>query len=444
MKTVVSFKTINKLAIPATIAGIAEPILSITDTAIVGNIPVNGLESLAAVGIVGAFLSMLIWILGQTRSAISAIISQNLGAGKLTQVANLPAQAICLNLLLSVLILVATIFVVEDIFMLLNAKGKILEFCVSYYSIRVWGFPLTLFVFAIMGIFRGLQNTYWPMMIAIVGAVLNIVLDFAFVYGIEGVIEPMYLEGAAWASLIAQGVMAIMALYLLLTKTNISLIPRLPLHPELGKLVVMSLNLFVRAVALNITLILAVREAAALGDQFIGAHTIAINLWLFAAFFIDGYGAAGNIMGGRLLGAKDYNNLWKLAKKIMLYGVAVSLVLMAMGILLYQPLGALFSNDVEVLRTFYSIFFIVILALPINTVAFVFDGLFKGLGEMKYLRNVLLAATFLGFIPTLYLGKLFNLGLHGIWIAITVWMIIRGGTLIWKFRAKFRPLLQKV
>jgi putative MATE family efflux protein len=444
LKTVVSFKTINKLAIPATIAGIAEPILSITDTAIVGNIPVNGLESLAAVGIVGAFLSMLIWILGQTRSAISAIISQNLGAGKLTQVANLPAQAICLNLLLSVLILLATIFVVEEIFMLLNAKGKILEFCVSYYSIRVWGFPLTLFVFAIMGIFRGLQNTYWPMMIAIVGAVLNIGLDFAFVYGIEGIIEPMYLEGAAWASLIAQGVMAIMALYLLLTKTNISLIPRLPLHPELGRLVEMSLNLFVRAVALNITLILAVREAAALGDRFIGAHTIAINLWLFAAFFIDGYGAAGNIMGGRLLGAKDYNNLWKLAKKIMLYGVAVSLVLMGISVLFYRPLGALFSNDVEVLRTFYSIFFIVILALPINTVAFVFDGLFKGLGEMKYLRNVLLAATFLGFIPTLYFGNFFNLGLHGIWIAITVWMIIRGGTLIWKFRAKFRPLLQKV
>jgi len=432
------------LAIPATIAGIAEPILSITDTAIVGNIPVNGLESLAAVGIVGAFLSMLIWILGQTRSAISAIISQYLGAGKITQVANLPAQAICLNLILSVLILVATIFVVEEIFMLLNAKGKILEFCVSYYSIRVWGFPLTLLVFAIMGIFRGLQNTYWPMMIAIVGSVLNIGLDFALVYGIKGIIAPMYLEGAAWASLIAQGVMAVMALYLLITKTTISLIPRMPLHPELGRLVGMSLNLFVRTVALNITLVLAVREATALGDQFIGAHTIAINLWLFAAFFIDGYGAAGNIMGGRLLGAKDYPNLWKLAKKIIVYGVAVSLVLMGIGVLLYRPLGALFSNDTAVLQTFYSIFYIVILALPINTVAFVFDGLFKGLGEMRYLRNVLLVATFLGFIPTLYLGNLFNLGLYGIWIAITVWMMIRGGALVWKFRAKFRPQLQKV
>ena len=188
MKTVVSLKTINRLAIPATIAGIAEPVLSITDTAIVGNIQTFGLESLAAVGIVGSFLSMLIWILGQTRSAISAIISQYLGAGRIEEVKNLPAQAIFFNVLLSILLLLSTIFIVEEIFELLNASGKILEFCVAYYSIRVWGFPLTLFVFAVMGIFRGLQNTFWPMLIAITGALLNIVLDFILVYGISDII----------------------------------------------------------------------------------------------------------------------------------------------------------------------------------------------------------------------------------------------------------------
>ncbi|MBM1105045.1 MATE family efflux transporter [Aurantibacter crassamenti] len=438
----INFKSINKLAIPATIAGIAEPLLSITDTAIVGNIPVDGLESLAAAGIVGSFLSMLIWILGQTRSAISAIISQYLGAGKIEEVKTLPAQAIFLNIGLSILILFSTIFVVEEIFQLLNASGKILKYCVSYYSIRVWGFPLTLFVFAVMGIFRGLQNTYWPMMIAIVGAVLNVILDLVFVYGIDGILQPMYLEGAAWASLIAQGIMAIMAFILLVTKTNISLRLKLPIHPELNRLIVMSLNLFVRAIALNTALILAVREATALGDKYIGAHTIAINIWLFSAFFIDGYGAAGNIIGGRLLGAKDYNSLWALAKKIVLYGLIISLVLVGLGFLLYYPIGRLFSNESVVLETFYSIFFIVIIGLPMNTLAFVLDGLFKGLGEMKYLRNTLLFATFLGFVPTLFLGKALNWGFHGIWIAFTVWMIIRGGALVFKFRRKFRPLLQ--
>ncbi|MGJ8735509.1 MATE family efflux transporter [Zobellia laminariae] len=442
MKAEINFKSINKLAIPATIAGIAEPLLSITDTAIVGNIPVDGLESLAAAGIVGSFLSMLIWILGQTRSAISAIISQYLGAGRIEEVKTLPAQAIFLNIGLSIVVLLSTIFIVKDIFELLNATGKILEYCVSYYSIRVWGFPLTLFVFAVMGIFRGLQNTYYPMLIAIVGAVLNVGLDFAFVYGIEGFIEPMYLEGAAWASLLAQGIMAVMAFLLLVTKTDISLKLKLPVHDELGRLVVMSLNLFVRALALNTALILAVREATQLGPKFIGAHTIAINIWLFSAFFIDGYSAAGNIMGGRLLGEKNYKGLWQLAKKIMLYGLLVSVILMIAGFLFYKPIGLIFSKETVVLNAFYAIFFIVILGLPMNTVAFIFDGIFKGMGEMKYLRNTLLVATFLGFVPVLFIGKYMNLGLYGIWIAFTVWMVIRGGALVVKFIRKFRPLLQ--
>lgn len=441
MTNPITFKNINKLAIPATIAGIAEPLLSITDTAIVGNIEVDGIESLAAAGIVGSFLSMLIWILGQTRSAISAIISQYLGAGKIEEVKTLPAQAIFLNITLSIIVLLSTIFIIDEIFQLLNATGKILKYCISYYTIRVWGFPLTLFTFAVMGIFRGLQNTFYPMLIAMVGAILNVILDLILVYGIEGFIEPMYLEGAAWASLIAQGIMAIMAFVLLLTKTNISLKLKLPLHPELGRLVIMSLNLFVRALALNTALILAVREATALGNKYIGAHTIAINLWLFSAFFIDGYAAAGNIMGGRLLGAKNYKGLQLLSKKIIGYGLLISLILMILGFVLYKPIGHLFSNDTPVLNTFYSIFFIVLIGLPINSVAFIYDGLFKGLGEMKYLRNTLLYATFLGFIPILFLGIYFNWKLYGIWIAFTIWMLIRGGALIIAFRKKFLPLI---
>lgn len=439
MKGEINLKTINQLAIPATISGIAEPLLSITDAAIVGNIPVNGLESLAAAGIVGSFLSMLIWILGQTRSSISAIISQYLGAKKLDEVKNLPAQAIFFNLCLSLIILIPSLFLAQPIFELFEASGKILTYCVSYYSIRIWGLPLTLFTFAVFGIFRGLQNTYYPMIVALLGAGLNVLLDFILVYGIKGVLPPLQLEGAAWASLISQGIMAVSTFVLLIKKTDIKLRLEFPLNPELKRLVFMSLHLFIRTFALNVALLLAVREATALGDRFIGAHTIAINLWLFAAFFIDGYGAAGNSMGGRLLGAKDYKGLWRLAGKIMSYGLVVSLGLMALGFGFYTQLGQLFSKEIEVLNTFSTIFYILLLGLPMNTFAFIFDGLFKGLGEMKYLRNVLLAATFLGFVPTLYFGKWMGLGLHAIWIAFLVWMTIRGVALIIKFRVKYNP-----
>ena len=147
-----SFRYINRLAIPAIISGIAEPLLSITDTAIVGNIQQDPVEALAAVGIAGSFLSALVWILAQTRSAISAIIAQNLGANRLKDIDALPAQIIAINIGLSVLLYFTTIFFVEEIFTLYNAQGLILEYSVSYFKIRALGLPLTLFVFTVFGI----------------------------------------------------------------------------------------------------------------------------------------------------------------------------------------------------------------------------------------------------------------------------------------------------
>lgn len=439
--TDISFKRIQQLAIPAIISGIAEPVLSATDAAVVGNIKEFGIESLAAVGIVGSFLSALIWILGQTRSAISTIVAQNLGAGKICELENFPAQAIYFNIGLSIIVLFSTYFFVEEIFSMMNAEGIVLNFSIDYYNIRVWGFPLTLFTFAVFGIFRGLQNTFWPMIIASLGAGLNIGLDFALVFGIEGLIQPMGIKGAAWASLISQIIMAILAFAFLMKKTNVSLKLKMPLHHEINRLVSMSLNLFLRSVSLNVALILATREAADLGKEYVAAHTIAFNIWIFTAFFLDGYGAAGNILSGKLLGERNYKSLWKLTKRVSFYNLLVSTFLVIIGILLYEPLGLIFNKDETVLTILYGMFFMVLISLPLNALAFTLDSIFKGLGEMKYLRNVLLGATFLGFIPVLYFSKYMGWGLLGIWIAMNVWVAYRGVALLIKFRRKYIPLI---
>jgi MATE family multidrug resistance protein len=443
LKTDISFKRIQQLAIPAILSGIAEPVLSSTDAAVVGNIPEYGTESLAAVGIVGSFLSMLIWILAQSRSAISAIVSQNLGAGKISELENFPAQAIFFNLALSIIVLFSTYFFVEEIFGLLNAEGLILEYSIDYYNIRVWGFPLTLFTFAVFGLFRGLQNTFWPMTIATTGALVNIGLDFALVYGVEGLIDPMGIKGAAWASLISQAIMALMALVFILWKTHVSLRLRFPLHPEINRLVEMSFNLFIRSIALNAALMLAVREATGLGKEYIAAHAIAINIWLFTAFFVDGYGAAGNILGGKLLGEKDYTTLWKLTKRVNIYNLVVAMILVVLGLIFYRQLGLLFNKDAEVLAIFFGMFFMVLISQPLNALGFTLDAIFKGLGEMRYLRNVLLGATILGFIPVMYLSRYMGWGLTGIWLAILVWVGYRAVALIIKYRNKYLPLVEK-
>jgi putative MATE family efflux protein len=433
----VSFREINTIALPAIVAGIAEPLISLSDIAIIGNVAENAVEALAAVGLVGSFLSAIIWILAQTKTAISALVSQHLGSNRLHAVKTLVPQTILLNFILSLVIYFVTAFFAELIFSAYNAEGLILDYAKSYYKIRALGFPLTLVTFAIFGVFRGLQNTVWAMKCSLVGGAVNIGLDFLLVYGIEGFIPALHLEGAAIASVIAQGVMLSMALYFFFKKTPFHLKPSLKINPNLKPLVSMAANLFLRTLALNIAIYLANSYATDYGKNYIAAQSILMNIWLFFSFFIDGYANAGNAIGGKLLGAKAYTKLWNLSKDISKYAIIIALTLASSCALFYDEIGLIFNKDEQVLLLFSSVFWMVLIMQPINAIAFMFDGIFKGLGEAKYLRNVLIAATFLGFWPTLLILDYIGLKLYAIWIAFFVWMLVRSLALVIKFRKKY-------
>ena len=433
----VSFKEINKIAIPAIIAGIAEPLISLTDIAVIGNVEKNSIEALAAAGIVGSFLSAIIWIVAQTKTAISTIISQHLGANRIHAVKTLIPQAILFNLFLSLVIYGLTAFFAEAIFSAYNADGLILQYTQEYYTIRALGYPLTLVTFAIFGIFRGLQNTLWAMKCSLAGAAVNVGLDFLLVYGVEDYIPPLHLAGAAYASLAAQATMLIVALYYFFKKTPFHLKLSFNINPQMKPLLIMAANLFVRTAALNFAIYLANAYATDYGKNYIAAQSILMNIWLFFSFFIDGYANAGNAISGRLLGAKDYTRLWNLSKDICKYAVFIAFILMGICGLFYDEIGLIFNKEESVWVLFSSVFWLVLLMQPINAIAFMFDGIFKGLGEAKYLRNVLLAATFLGFTPTLLLADYFGLKLYAIWLGFLVWMLIRSSALVIQFRRKY-------
>ena len=436
----IKISDIQKLAIPALISGVAEPILSITDTIIVGNMSENATISLGAVGIVGSFISMLIWVFGQTRSVIASIIAQALGQKKLEEVEDLPAQGILIIIFSSFLIILLTYFNSEGLFKFYNASGNLLKFCVEYFNIRVWGLPFTLLTIGIFGIFRGLQNTYYPMIIAIVGTILNIVLDIILVYGVEGFINPMFIQGAAYASLVAQVTMAFLAVILLYKKTNIKLAVKFPFNPKIKSFMQMFGNLVIRTASLNVTLYFCNAFATKYGDEFIAAYTIAINLWFLVAFIIDGYSSAGTILSGKLYGEKSYGVLMKFGNDLTKIGVKIGVIMCIIGFVFYYPLGRIFNNDPVVLEEFYNIFWIVLAMLPLCSIAFIFDGIYKGLGWMKDLRNVLLFSTFIIFVPFVILFDHYDLGLHGIFYAFTLWILSRSIPLIIKFRKTFNKV----
>ncbi len=433
----ISFKNINALAIPAIFAGISESVISLTDIAIVGNIKENGVEALAAAGLVGSFLTAIIWVVAQTKTSISAMVSQHLGANRIYAVKTLVPQAIAFNFILSIAILISTTLFSNLIFKAYNAEGLILDYAVDYYNIRALGFPLTLITFALYGVFRGLQNTVWAMKCSMVGALLNVILDFVFVFGIDGVIPAMHIKGAAYASLIAQFVMFAMALYYYLYKTPFTLKLRKKINPSLKPLILMSFNFILRTATLNIAIYMANAYATGYGKEYIAAQSILMNIWLFFSFFIDGYASAGNAMAGKLVGQNNYKGLWDLSKRISRYSIIVSIFLILVCVIFYKPIGLLFNQDPEVIHIFITVFWIVLIMQPINTLAYIYDGIFKGMGDAKLLRNNLFFATFCGFIPTLLLFDYLGFKLYSVWFAFAVWMACRSFPLMYIFKRDY-------
>jgi Na+-driven multidrug efflux pump len=143
------------------------------------------------------------------------------------------------------------------------------------------------------------------------------------------------------------------------------------------------------------------------------------------------------------LGAKQFSTLIELSKRLTKKALIVGMLMGAIGGVFYKSLGRMFTTDVEVLSIFYAVFWIVLVMQPICAITFVFDGIFKGLGKMRDLRNVLLLSTFIVFIPALFLANYLDFKLHGVLLAFTLWMIARGLPLIVKFRKQFLPQLRK-
>src|SRR5699024_3989020 len=116
------------------------------------------ISAVAGVGIAGGLISAMVWICAQVKSAITAIVAQAYGANRMERVSTLIPQMIYFNLIVGLGVLILTLTTSLWIFnTVFSAEGAILKDAVSYYNIRVIGFPLTLITFSIWGVFRGIK-----------------------------------------------------------------------------------------------------------------------------------------------------------------------------------------------------------------------------------------------------------------------------------------------
>jgi MATE family multidrug resistance protein len=435
----INIKDINKLALPAILYNIIEPLIGLVDTAVLGRLD-DDVSTLAqaGVGLAAGLISTLIWGLAQVRTAVSSIVSQNLETEKQKKIKSLIPQALLFTIFLGVVFGLLTSYffqpLAETIFDV-NKPG-LLHMSNEYFQIRIIGLPLSLLIAGFFGIFRGHQNTMYAMYAGATGAIVNIILDLVLVNGFAGI--PAYgIAGVAWASVISQLTMVAVCVYFMHFKTPFDFNLKRKINPHFTPMLKITGNMLLRTTALNMAFLVALRYAGGYGTQTLTAYSYGIQIWLFSSFFIDGYSSAGNAMAGKFIGDNNIPTLVKLSTTLLKINCRIAILLSLFYLATYYWMASLFTNDTEVIRIFNSFFWIIIIAQPINSIAFTFDGIYKGLGNAVLLRNTLFIGTFLLFFPALIFSDWLNFNVFSIWIAFVLWMTFRGLSLWHHFRQTY-------
>ena len=421
-----------------------EPLIGLADMAILAQLPEDVIPIQAAVGLASGLMSLLIWSLSQIRTAISALVSRYYGQNNLEEIKTLVPQALILSFLIGLSSWLITNLFFDEVLLFLYDKTspKVLDYCREYYQIRSLGLAFIITTMCVFGVFRGYQNTSWAMAVGLTGGIVNLVFNYILALGVDGIIEPMGVKGAAYASLLASTIMFVMALMYLLIKTPFNLKLQFKPNSEFAEMVKMTVNMLIRTIVLNLAFVLAIRFANSYGNVKLAAYSIGMNIWLFFSFFIDGFSNAGNAISGRLLGEKDFKGLVDLSRKLLKINGGIALLLSLVCAVLYQFIPWWFTTEKAVAEALKSFLWIILATQIVNSIAFTFDGVFKGLGEAKALRNTLLLGTIAVFIPVIYLFDYLKFEILSVWIAFVAWMIFRAVSLWVIFRKKYASLVK--
>ena len=258
-------RAIFRLAIPALGALAAEPLVSLVDTAFVGRL---GAAPLAALGIDAAILGFAFFVFTFLAYATTPLIAAAVAGGDTERASSLAGQAMILGVGFGVVGAALLIGTAGSLVEFMGAGGEVVDPAISYLQVRAIGLPAVLLITAANGIFRGVHDTFTPLLVTVGLSLVNLILDPLLIFGLD-----LGVQGAAIASLIAQWGGAIAFAWLLARgRSGLPLAATIPKIRDLVSLLGAGSALSVRSLALVSFFALTTRTAAEIGVVEVAAH----------------------------------------------------------------------------------------------------------------------------------------------------------------------------
>ena len=413
-------KQIYRLALPNIISNFSIPLLGAVDTALMGRLESE--HYLGAVGIGGIIFSFIYWGFGFLRMATTGLTAQAFGEKDLRECGRLLLRAICIGITSSLLLLIFQWQLIDLSFRLIDASPDVEHLARIYFHIRIYAAPATLCLHAFHGVFLGLQNARYPMLLTIVVNLVNIVLNLVFVRLLN-----MKVEGIALATVIAQYIGLFVAV-LLFSRYYRGILPKWNLREilafsKLKRFLNISADIFIRTCCLVFSHAVFTAKSAALSDTLLAINTILLQFINLMSYAIDGLAFAAEGMIGKYKGARDMPNLKGTTRQIFFWAFLFAGVIMLIFVLFGDQLLYIFTDQTSLVKQAEVYLIWVIVAPIVNVAAYIWDGIFLGATASRALRNSVIVSTLL-YLSAVYL--LMPFGNHGLWGALTLLLIARG------------------
>ena len=409
-------REILRLAVPALGALVAEPLYRLADTAVVGRLGTPQLGGLAiAVTALSTAYAVFIFLAYGTTSAVSRL----LGAGDERRAAHQAVQGLWLATGIGVVLGLTGLVFAVPLVEVLGATGAVKTNALVYLRISLIGLPGTLIVLAGTGYLRGLQDTVFPLRVAILTATLNLVIEVVLVFGLD-----QGIGASALSTVVAEWTAATIYVVRIRGAVRVHAVRLSPDRRALRSLAVVGRDLFIRTAALRGSLTLATAVAARVGQDDLAAHQIAFEIWSFLALVLDALAIAGQAMIGRLLGAGEAGAARAAGRRMIEMGVIGGLAMGTAIVALRTVLPDVFTNDPAVAAITAFLLLWVGVLQPVNAVVFVLDGVLIGAGDMRFLAWAMVGAA-AAFVPVVLMVPVLELGIGWVWAAIAVLMAAR-------------------
>ena len=420
-----SIKYILKLSIPIFFANLAIPFVGIIDTGLMGNL--GNLSYLSATSVAANLFSMIFWSFGFLRMGTVGLVSQAYGKKDYSEI---------FNIVLRNLIFVLTIFIILISFQnyIFRLSLNIFELSVTtekfykdYFQIRIWSAPGELTLYIITGLFVGLQKTRISSLVVGLFSILNIILSIILVVKFD-----LNIKGVAYGTLFSALIISIS--FLIYTFWYLNRMCRIKIKiddlinlKKIKNIFNINLNIFIRTILLTFSFLWFTYLGSQIGEDYIAANAILINLVFLSAFILDAYAFSTEGMVGYSLGKNDIILFKRIVKNSFILSSITGLVISIIYFLINEFTIQLMSN-IDVIKNLSSSYAVWLIIMPlISSFCYQFDGIFIGASQTRELRNAMIFSVFSYVIISLILADF--LGNTGIWISLCVFMILRAFSL---------------